>query len=209
MKGVRQIFDQICYLGFLKSQQKLYTNHFSMKRLFTIMILFIILSCTNKPEKAVIDSSKVILSAKILTYNDLNFVEKEQLTYGCYCYSNNWHDGEEFPKEDAFYVNCEINNKLLSQLCESEAFQIEDLMSVNSHMLYGKYHNRWSFIDSLGFKVCETNKFEGHNIISLQRKGEIDKLLIGPLIEKPKAMSIEISDSKYYKDNSDPTYDIK
>lgn len=180
-----------------------------MRSLFTIIILFNVLSCIHKSEKSPIDSSKVILLAKVLTYNDLNFVEKEELTYGCYCYSNNWHDGEEFSKEDAFYVKCEINNKLLSELSESEAFQIEDLMSVNPHMLYGKYHNRWSFIDSLGFKVCETNKFEGHNIITIQRNGEIDKLLIGPLIEKPIAMSIEIADSKYYKDNLDPTYDIK
>lgn len=177
-------------------------------RLFTTVILFTILSCSNKPEKSTIDSSKVIVSVKVLTYNDLSAIEKEELTYDYYCYSKNWHEGEEFSKEYAFYINCEINNKLLSQLSESEAFQIEDLINEKPHMLYGKYHNRWSFIDSLGYKICETNKFGGHSIISIHRKGEIDKLLIGPLIEKPKTMSIEIVDSKYYKDNLDPSCDI-
>ncbi|HRB71842.1 MAG TPA: hypothetical protein PK776_08330 [Flavobacterium sp.] len=179
-----------------------------MKYILAFTILLFISACNNA-EKPPIDSSKVILSAEVLSYKDLTEGQKAEIKYGCYCYPNNWRDGVEFSKESSYFVSCKINNNLLAQLCESETFQIKDLLNENANMLYGKYHNSWVFTDSLGYKVCETSKFEGQNTISLQRKGEIDDLLIGPLIEKPKVMSIEIANSKYYKDNPDPSFKLK
>ncbi|RXR18877.1 hypothetical protein [Flavobacterium stagni] len=179
-----------------------------MKHFLAIVTLLFISACTNKPEKAPIDSSKVILSAKILRYEDLGINEKADLKYACYCYPVNWRESVEYLKEDAFYVSCKIDNKLLAQLCESETFKLESLLDEKPSSLYGKYINRWLFMDSLGLKVCEKSKFEGQEIRTVYRKGEIDSIVIGPLITKPKTMAIQILDSKYYKDNADPSFEF-
>lgn len=177
--------------------------------LIIISILLFLTGCKSDVEKPFIDSSKVIRSAKVIEYDDLNSSEKERLMYGCSCFPNNWHDGVAFSKEKAFFVRAQIDNKLLAELTESETFQIKDLLSENIYMLYGKYKTRWEFKDSDGYIICETNKFDGHSIISINRFGEVDDLIIGPLISKPISMAILIVDSKYYKDNLNPEFKIR
>jgi len=98
---------------------------------------------------------------------------------------------------------------LLAELCESESFQINDMLNENKYSLYGKYINRWEFINSSGGLICETDKFSGQKLIELNRNGEIDEVIIGPLIEKPTKMQIKILDSKYYQNNSNPEFAIK
>lgn len=177
---------------------------FNAIKKLNILSLLICISC-NKIEKPAIDSSMVITEAKIISYDDL----KTRFDYNCYCYPDNWRDGIEFDKEKAFYVSAKINNRLLAELCENESFQIKDMLNDNIHSLYGKYINRWEFTNSNGDLICETHKFEGQNLLELNRKGEVDELIIGPLIEKPNKMGIKILDSKYYANNLSPQIQIK
>ena len=178
--------------------------NFNEIRTLNILMLFLVISC-NKVEKKPIDSNKIIIDAKIIAYNELN----TKLEYDFYCHQSNWRDGIKFEKENAFYVSAKINNKLLAELCESESFQISDMLNENKYFLYGKYINRWEFINSNGGLICETDKFNGQNLIELNRNGEIDEVIIGPLIEKPTKMQIKILDSKYYPNNSNPEFEIK
>ena len=177
---------------------------FNKIRILNILLLILVISC-NEVEKKPIDSNKIIIDAKIITYSELN----TKLEYNSYCHQSNWRDGIEFKKENAFYVSAKINNKLLAELCESESFQINDMLNENKYSLYGKYINRWEFIDLNGGLICETDKFNGQKLIELNRNGEIDEVIIGPLIEKPNKIQIKILDSKYYPNNSNPEFEIK
>ena len=177
---------------------------FKIIKKLNILIICLFFSC-NKTEKPIIDSNKVIIEAKIVSYEELT--TKPENNY--YCHPDNWRDGIEFEKEKAFYVSAKINNKLLAQLCESESFQIDNMLNENKHFLYGKYRNRWEFLNSNGGLICETEKFEGQNLLVLNRNGEIDEVIIGPLIERPKKMHIKILDSKYYPNNPSPEFQLK
>ena len=180
-----------------------------MKLLYSILIILISISCSKKPEKPKIDSSKVILSAEILKYDDLKYLYADELKYDFYCYPRNWRDGEEFKKEDSFFVKAKIDNTLLAALSESDGFEISHLISSNPHFLYGKYVNRWEFVDSTGNIICETEKFEGQRLIELKRNFSVDEVIVGPLKTKPLRMTIKILNSKYYKTNSNPTLYLK
>lgn len=177
-----------------------------MKFSLSFLLIYLLVSC-NKTEKTKLDSSKVIISAKILNFEELSFHQVKKMEYGCYCYPYNWRDGVEFKKENAFYVKVKLNNKILAELSESKTFSKEYLLS-KDYTLYGKYHNRWEFRDSLDNKICETEKFEGFQILDLDRNGEIDEITIGPIISKPKKIIINISDSKYYPDNEAPEFKL-
>jgi hypothetical protein len=183
-----------------------------MKRkiVFKIYLSFILInfvSCNNV-EKQIIDSNKVIINAKVLTFKELSSIQATKHNYNSFCYPNNWRNGIEFDREKAFYVFAKINNKLLAGLSENESFQINDMLTENNYSLYGKYLNRWEFIDSVGNVICETDKFDGHKILEIIRIGEIDEVIIGPIPEKPKIMLINIQDSKYYPKNPTPKFEL-
>lgn len=180
-----------------------------MKKLYLNIIIFIqfFIGC-GKSEVPKIDLNNVIQNAEILTFNDLTNSQKEKLEYCCHYYPNNWRDGVEYKKEDAYFVKAKIDNKLLAKLTESNAFSEKDLLSNNELYLYGKYHNRWRFISVEGDKVIETEKFEGHRTFEVIRNKNIDEVIIGPLPKKPQKMYIEISDSKNYP-NLRPEFNIK
>jgi len=179
-----------------------------MKRLIILLLTFF--SCGEAEKKTHINSTEVIIEAANLTYNDLNNVEKEDMIFTrCCCYPENWNRGVDcVEKENAFYVKTKININLLAILSESNTFKKDYLISENPHTLYGKYHNRWKFIDEDGNEICSTAKFDGHNDFRLIRNDTIDELIIGPLPKRPKKMIIEISNSKYYPDLT-PEYVIK
>jgi hypothetical protein len=172
-----------------------------------IMLILFFVSC-GKSEIPTIDLEKVIINAEVLTFNDLTNSQKEKLQYCCNYYPNNWRDGIEYKKEDAFFVKIKIDNSLLAKLSESNAFSEKDLLSNNEFYLYGKYYNRWSFISVDGDKIIETEKFEGHRTLEVIRNKNIDEVIIGPLPKKPQKMFIEISDSKNYP-NMTPEFNIK
>ncbi len=172
------------------------------------LVLTLFYSCNQTPKKSLINPKEVIEFAEVLTYKNLSDSEKEKIKYGCYCYPKNWNRGVEFKKEDAYFVKTRLNNGLLAELSESRTFSKDYLISSNVHSLYGKYHNRWKFMDNYGVTICPTSKFAGHKTLSIKRIGQIDELIIGPLPERPKKMIIEILDSKYYS-NITPEYDLK
>jgi hypothetical protein len=171
----------------------------SMKHYYFLFSIFLF-GCSEKKDRKPIDASKVIISATLLKFEDLNDSEKADMIFDdCCCYPKNWNQGENcIEKENAFYVKAKINNNLLSYISESDAFPRENLLNENPHFLYGKYRNRWNFINEKGNPICETSKFEGHNSFKLSRLDSIDSIIIGPLPEKPKEMIIEILDSKNY-----------
>lgn len=183
-------------------------KYISLKYFILLFVSFYFISCNNSPKKPIINPKEVITFVQVLSFNDLDDQQKEDLKYGCFCHPDNWYNGIEFKKENAYFVKVKLKNKLLAELSESEAFPISYLLNSNAHTLYGKYHNRWKFIDSTGNKICETDKFDGHKIIELNRFGELDEVIIGPLITKPTKMEIEIADSKYYP-NLTPEYKIE
>jgi hypothetical protein len=74
-------------------------------------------------------------------------------------------------------------------------------------MLYGKYKNRWKLVNSRGTKICETGKFNGFHILTIERNGDYDEIIIGPIPEKPSKIIIELSDSENYP-NLTPTYSL-
>lgn len=181
-----------------------------MKNLYSKLIIIFIpffISC-GKSESPKIDIKNIIQNVKILTFNDLTNTQKEKLEYCCNYYPNNWRDGIGYKKEDAYFVKAKIDNNLLAKLTESTAFSEKDLLSNNEFYLYGKYHNRWSFISVEGDKIIETEKFEGHRTFEVVRNKNIDEVIIGPLPKKPQKMYIEISDSKNYP-NMTPEFNIK
>lgn len=185
-------------------------------RLLFITLFTLILTLSCEEEKREINTNDVIKSVEVMDYEKLTFnyanllLEKETFRYGCYCYPNgNWRDLKEFKKEDAFFVKVKLNNRLLAELSESETFSKEYLLNPeDANFLYGKYHNRWKFFDSFGTLICETEKFEGYEIIDINRNGNFDEVIIGPLVKKPAKMEIEILDSKYYP-NITPKFQIK
>lgn len=172
-----------------------------MKHLFLIILLLTFFGCGNNDKKLLIDPSDVIIEAINLNFEDLNDAEKQDIIFTrCCCYPTNWNRGVDcIEKEEAFYVKAEINIKLLAALSESKTFSIDKLITSNPHSLYGKYHNRWQFIDENGNEICETAKFDGHHDFNLLRQGNIDEIIIVPLPKRPKKMMIKISDSKYYR----------
>jgi hypothetical protein len=172
-----------------------------MKQLFFTILLLAFFNCGENEKKSPIIASEVIIDAITLNFDDLNDIEKEDMIFTrCCCYPKNWNRGVNcIEKEDAFYVKAKININLLAELSESKIFTKDKLINSNPHSLYGKYHNRWQFLDEDENWICETSKFDGHNDFMLVRKGNIDEVIIGPLPEKPSKMIIEILDSKYYK----------
>lgn len=171
-----------------------------MKRYILPFLLIIFFSCSEKNDKKNINSSDVIISATLLKFDDLSINEKSNIIFDkCCCYPKNWNKGENcIEKENAFYIKAKINNNLLSYISESNTFPREELLNQNPHFLYGKYKNRWKFLNEDGQIICETSKFEGHNSFELVRFDSIDNIIIGPLPEKPKEMIIEILESKNY-----------
>lgn len=167
---------------------------------FLFFILYFLIGCSGKNEKKPIDASKVIISATLLKFEDLNDSEKADMIFdNCCCYPKNWNQGENcIEKENAFYVKAKINNNLLSYISETDAFPRDNLLNENPYSLYGKYRNRWNFTNEKGNPICETAQFEGHNSFKLVRLDSIDCIIIGPLPEKPEEMIIEILDSKNY-----------
>lgn len=172
-----------------------------------IILIFILLVGCGKKEIVHIEIKDVIINAEILTFKDLSNQQKKNLEYCCYYYPSNWRDGINFEKEKAYFVKTKIDNNLLASLTESNAFSKADLLNNGNTYLYGKYHNRWGFVDNENDTIFETAKFEGHRIIEITRKGNIDEVIIGPLVEKPKKIYIEIIDSKNYPDLT-PEFDI-
>lgn len=174
-----------------------------MKRsiqIFPIILIIICISCgqsqkNNSPKS----DSTVIIDAICLTYQDLSETEKKEMIFTeCCCYPENWNKGENcIDKSEAYYVKAKIDINKLSILTESEAFSNDELITTNPHSLYGKYKNRWQFMDENNQKICETAKFEGHNSFGLIRDNYVDELIIGPLPKKPKKMLIEITDSEF------------
>lgn len=174
----------------------------------TIALFFIFSIGCSKTEKAELKINDVIKSAQILTFNNLDNKQKKILEYCCYYYPNNWRDGVSFEKENAYFVKMKIDNNLLASLTESNTFSKAELLTNGNTYLYGKYHNRWGFVDNKNDTIFETAKFEGHQIIEIKRKGNIDEVIVGPLVEKPKKIYIEINDSKNYP-NLMPEHIIK
>jgi hypothetical protein len=180
-----------------------------MKMMFfkiNCLIIILLISC-GKSEKRKIELSKVIRTVDVLVFKDLSNQQKQQLEYCCSYYQSNWHDGISFKKENAYFVKAKIDNNLLASLTESNTFSKTELLNNGNTYLYGKYHNRWGFIGDENDTIFETEKFEGHRIIEITRNGNIDEVIVGPLVEKPKKMYIEISDSKNYP-NLTPEYII-
>lgn len=180
-----------------------------MKQILVFLIAISFLRCNND-EKPPIKPDDVIIEATNLIYTDLNDLEKEDMIFTrCCCYPHNWNQGVNcIEKEDAFYVKAKIDINLLGLLSESRTFNKSSLINSNPHSLYGKYHNRWKFLDKNGVEICETSKFEGHHDFRLIRNDSIDEIIIGPLPVKPNTMIIEIIDSKYY-DGIIPKVEIK
>jgi hypothetical protein len=173
-------------------------KNIAMKKHF-IIFAFIILGCNSKEAKS-INASDVIISATLLKFSQLNDAEKSDMIFDkCCCHPHNWNQGENcVEKENAFYVKAKINISLLAYLAESDAFPRKHLLDPNPHFLYGKYVNRWAFLDDKETPICETSKFDGHNSFALSKLDSIDNIIIGPLPEKPKKMIIEILQSKNY-----------
>lgn len=171
-----------------------------MKHILLSILVLSILGCGSN-EKKPIKPSDVIIEAVNLSFKNLNYTEMEDMIFTeCCCYPINWNKGVDcVQKEEAFYVKAKINIDLLAILSESETFSKDELITSNPHSLYGKYHNRWQFVDESGIEICQTAKFDGHNDFNLIRKGNIDEVIIGPLPKKPSKMMIEISNSKYYQ----------
>ena len=159
----------------------------------------------EKVKRPIIDSKKVITNAEIVTFEDLDSSEKNRLEYCCSYYPNNWHDGVNFSKEDAFFVKAQIDNNLLAEICVTRNRTKADLLGQNASMLYGKYRNRWKFTDENNFLIYDTDKFEGHHLLSINRSGRFDEVVVGPLLKAPNRMYITISESENYS-NLVPEY---
>jgi len=181
-----------------------------MKQIILSILLLTLFGCGETEKKSQVNSNDVIIEAVNLIYNDLIDGEKDDMIFTkCCCYPKNWNNGIDcVEKEDAFYVKTKININFLAALTESDAFKKDYLISENPHTLYGKYKNRWKFIDVDGNEICPTSKFDGHNDFRLIRNDTIDEVIIGPLPKRPKKMIIEILNSKYYPDMI-PEYVLK
>lgn len=174
---------------------------------YIIAISFIKLftSCGNEVE--VIKSDEIIVDASVIKYSDLEELDKSKMKYDCHCFPKNWNQGVITLKDSTFFIKAKINNSKLAKISESNAFPIKELLSDNLYMLYGKYKNRWKLMNSRGMKICETDKFDGFSILTIQRNGDYDEIIIGPIPEKPSKIIIELSDSENYP-NLTPTYCI-
>lgn len=166
-----------------------------LKRKIVLFVIFIIcISCEKKDLRA----SDVIVSGEVLEYKDLEQTELDEICEFCAYYTTNWNQPHEFDPQYAYYVKIKINNLLLAKLCESQPFSKKSILSENPHMLYGKYKNRIVLKGDLDLPILETSKFKGQEIMNIDRKGKYDKVLIGPIVEKPKKIELQIYDSKNY-----------
>ncbi|MBK8243741.1 MAG: hypothetical protein IPK88_09980 [Saprospiraceae bacterium] len=183
---------------------------------FKTIILLLLFNCCRNNEKPNINVVNIIKEAEILTFNDLNNRQREDLKYCCTYHINGtlWNAAAMIPfkKEDAYFVKSKIDNNLLADLIESEDFSKTELLQIDNfhgtRFLYGKYMCRWIFTDSLNEIIGETDKFDGHRILSINRSSNIDDIVVGPLVKKPKKMYIKIFESKNYP-GLNPEFEIK
>jgi len=112
-----------------------------------------------------------------------------------------------FPVEDSYFVRLTIDNLALANLtlinscgsvaaqrrCNKEELQaeIDSVLSSRPLFLYGKYKNRWRF-KSGSADVPETEKFEGFATVSIDRRGNQDLVLVGPIPRRPTEVRIEM-----------------
>ena len=75
-------------------------------------------------------------------------------------------------------------------------------------MLYGKYKNRIILTNNSDIQILETHKFDGQTIMSIDRDGNFDDILIGPIVEKPKKIELQILESKNYPEIT-PKFNFK
>lgn len=165
---------------------------------YVVGIIFIGFFTACSDDVAELKPEEIIESASVLKFSELNSADQEKVEYDCFCHPNNWNQGIKYEKDSTFFVKVRLNNRKLAQLTESNTFSIDDLLSDNPYSLYGKYHNRWRFKNSSGAFICETAKFQGFYILTIDRNGDHDDLIIGPIPEKPSKMIIEINESKNY-----------
>ena len=176
--------------------------------IFTSLLLF---ASSENVLSAEVASNKVILDAKVLSYDQLPL--KELNKYGCCTYSKSngttMPDRIHFDIEDAYFVQATIDPSALARVlllnsCEGEALtwgrqcsrdrleeKVQELFSYsNPYMFYGKYMNQWSFSNENGV-IPSTTKFTGHDILSLDQNELLQhSLIIGPLPQKPVQMRI-------------------
>lgn len=75
------------------------------QNLLSILTLLFILGCSSKQ---VINSDEIIISAEILTYDNLSDSQKDEMKYGARYYIRNWNDRISFNPQEAFYVKNKI-----------------------------------------------------------------------------------------------------
>lgn len=180
-----------------------------MKSIYIFILLFIA-SCS---EPAIIDMSLLktaVISASVLTYEDLDEETKKSIGSSARFYKadENWNEGTSFEPKNGYYVSAKIMRKKLAivsnmyscgsvtkirQCSKNELDEkTNKLLSYsNPYMLYGKYKNIWGF-EGKSEEMPATKKFDGHGLINISKleNGEVDEVLIGPLPQKPITLMI-------------------
>ncbi|GAB3767650.1 hypothetical protein GCM10028818_00850 [Spirosoma horti] len=138
-------------------------------------------------------SVNVVHGGKVYDWASLPASIKTQVGNFHLYYNGGWatpRNSTEFKKEDGFYVKALIDNKMLAELSQSNAFKPEEVLAEKPIFLYGKYKNRWTFQDQGGNEISETEKFDGFDTIEVVREGQTDTVWIGPIPNKPVQMTI-------------------
>lgn len=177
--------------------------------------LFVILGC-KEAAPAGPPVSGVIQKARVLTFTDLSPAQQAKMAATfTYSRTGGWmsSDRASMPTASGFFVRAEVNATALAhwtflydcggstyvRACSGSQLTSKMAAALGSpSALYGKYRNSWVFLAN-GRALPATTKFEGYEIVNIQRRQEggnvIDDVTIGPIPEKPSLMVIQLQNN--------------
>lgn len=164
------------------------------KSIISVLLICVVTLTSCQEEKTFqVNLKDVIECAEAIPFDSLDVNQQNKINYCSYFPYGNWRDTKEYKKEQAFFIKAKINNALLAELCKSDVFPVETLLDSNFYSLYGKYRNSWKLFDDQHKVIDPSNKFEGHDIFEINRIGNIDYIIIGPIQTHPYKMEIDIN----------------
>lgn len=165
-----------------------------MKLITTFSLSIILYSCNGNPKNEKItnkENYKVILSVECKRLQDFNsniqeIAKKENFNEKTYTYqTGNWNETKTKTISNSYYGLVEIDNDFLSDLLSERDSDVDSNYKeklLNSSMIMKGRANLYFLING--------EYYDKPKVIKLERNLNIDKMLIGPVPDKPSEIVI-------------------
>lgn len=186
------------------------------KIIFSSVAIFTSLPSVSIAETLLAEPSIMMSHAEARSYLESIEVDPDEHFKHC-CFHQNPEGGNRgvrFKPEDGWLVLVSINREALVRAdlqgtCKTSFWQ-KDRECTDEEVAenlaeremtykaipgwYGKFHNRF-VAERAGTKIPDTQKFIGHRSSAFQRSEKADRLLIGPMPDKPDRLILRMSNS--------------